>query len=346
MRIAARPETPAEGLALALNLVPMPVFQALYAPAIGRVLQVAARTGLLARLAAGPAGAAELAAELGLRPEGTRHLLECLGALGHAEERGGAWRLTRRARGWLDPERPRSVLGYVEHAHDYWDWWGGLEDLVREGRSVEIHDAAPEDPSWRRYGRGQFELARLSAPEVARALRLPERPTALLDAGGGHGWFAAELCRRHPTLRATVIDLPPAAAVGRDIIREAGLSDRVVHRDGDVLGDPLGGPYDVALVFNLVHHLRPDEARALLRRVRAALRPGGTLAVLDLFARARGERPDASAFLGLFFHLTSGAATYSVEELSSWLTEAGFGPPRRVALRRLPAQTLLETRAT
>jgi hypothetical protein len=346
VRIAARPETPAEGLGLALNLVPMPAIQALYAPAIGRVLHVAARTGLLARLAAGPVDAEGLAAELGLRAEGTRHLLECLGALGHAEEARGGWRLTRRARAWLDPDGPRSVVGYVDHAHDYWDWWGGLEELVREGRSVEIHDAPPGDPSWERYGRGQYELARLSAPEVARALRLLERPRALLDVGGGHGWFAAELCRRHPTLRATVVDLPGSAAVGREVIARAGLSDRVTHREGDVREDPLGGPYDAALLFNVVHHLQPEEVRALLGRVRSALRPGATIAVLDLFARAPDERPDASAFLGLFFHLTSGAATYTVEQLADWLAEAGFGAPRRVALRRLPAQTLLEARTS
>ena len=344
MRIAARPETAVEGLGLALNLVPVPALQALYGPAIGRVLHVAARTGLLARLAAEPGSPEELAGALGLRPEGTRHLLECLGALGHAEEREGRWALTRRARAWLDPDAPRSVLGYVDHAHDYHEWWGGLEGLVREGRAVEIHDAPPGDPAWERYVRGQFELARLSAPEVARALRLPERPESLLDVGGAHGWFAAELCRRHAGLRATVLDLPGSVRVGREIVRAAGMAGAVAHAEGDLRSADLGGPHDAALLFNVIHHLEPREVRALLGRLHAALRPGAVLAVLDLFARAHEDEPDSSAFLGLFFHLTSGAATYRPDELEAWLAEAGFEPPRRVALRRLPAQSLLQAR--
>jgi hypothetical protein len=100
----------------------------------------------------------------------------------------------------------------------------------------------------------------------------------------------------------------------------------------------------VALIFNFIHHLGPEEVRALLRRVHAALRPGGTLAVLDLFARPPEAEPDSAAFLGLFFHLTSGAATYAPGQLEGWLAEAGFGSPRRVGLRRLPAQTLFEAR--
>jgi hypothetical protein len=52
----------------------------------------------------------------------------------------------------------------------------------------------------------------------------------------------------------------------------------------------------------------------------------------------------ASAFLGLFFFLTSAAATYSPDELAVWLAEAGFEKPRRVRIRRIPGQTLYEAR--
>jgi hypothetical protein len=64
------------------------------------------------------------------------------------------------------------------------------------------------------------------------------------------------------------------------------------------------------------------------------------VAVLDLFLPRTGKKPDAAAFLGLFFHLTSGAATYTPGDLASWLDEAGFGPPKRVRIRRIPGQTL------
>ena len=228
------------------------------------VVVAAVRTGITARLAAGEATAAKVAADLGLDPLPTRLLLDCLRSAGHVTERSGRYRLSRDARRWLDPASPLSVAAYVAGAADYWPWWEGLEQAMRTGKSSGSHDAPPDDPYWRRYIAGQRELARLSAAEVAKKLPLPRRPRALLDIGGGHGWYSACLCRRHPGLTATVLDLPGSAAVGREIIAAAGLPDRVLFRDGDATTADLGGGYDAVLCFNLVHHL---DARAGRRPV-------------------------------------------------------------------------------
>jgi hypothetical protein len=45
--------------------------------------------------------------------------------------------------------------------------------------------------------------------------------------------------------------------------------------------------------------------------------------------------------LGLFFHLTSGADTYTADEVSDWLAASGFEPPQRKSLRQLPGLALL-----
>ena len=82
-----------------LNAGPVPIVEALFGPIQARVLQVAVRTGMLARLARGPASAEALAMELGLAPEPTRLVLACLATQGHVRRRrGGAWTLTVRAR--------------------------------------------------------------------------------------------------------------------------------------------------------------------------------------------------------------------------------------------------------
>lgn len=342
VRLAPQAEKPAERLAIALELAPEPVLYALFGPAYARVLHVSARTGLLARLAGEPATVHALAHELDFREAGLRGLLDCLAAMAYVEQIDDDWLLSARGRRWLDPASPTSVLGYVDHTHDYWEWWAGLEDFVRGGAPVAIHEAAAGDPSWERYIRGQYELARLSSPEVARGLRLGARPRRLLDLAGGHGWFAAELCLRHPGLEAVVLDLPGSVAVGAQLMEEQGMADRVRHVEGDLHTADLGGPYDAALVFNIVHHLTPDENARLLRRVHDALRPGGSVAVLDLWTRPPGERPDSAAFLGLFFQLTSAGSTYGPAEFTGWLAAAGFGAPRRVPIRRLPAQTLYQ----
>jgi SAM-dependent methyltransferase len=340
MRLALRPDNPVEWLALRAGLVPTAAADAWGGMALSGVLLAAVRTGITARLSQGHATAAEVAADLGLDPLPTRLLLDCLSSAGHVTARSGGYTLSRLSRRWLDPASPLSVAGYVAGAVDYWPWWQGLEQSARTGTTSGSHGAAPDDPYWRRYITGQLELARLSAAEVARKLPLPGRPRALLDIGGGHGWYSACLCRRHPGLTATVLDLPGSTAVGREVIAAAGLADRVLFRDGDVTTSDLGGGYDAVLCFNLVHHLGPGQIADLFRRARQALKPGGTFAVLDVFA-AHGRRGQAHAdLLALFVYLSSGAQVHTPAELSGWFGDAGFARPRKVRVLRIPGLTL------
>lgn len=344
MRPTLRPDNPLEFFALRLNLAPRPVGEAMFAMPMARTIMAGVRLGIFARLARQRASAKELAQEISADPSGLRLLLESLVALEHLRRRNGGYELTDQARRWLDPESETYIGTFIESCYDNWDWWSQLERVVQTGESFEIHDRSPDDPHWGRYIRGQYELARLSAPEVARSLTLPAEPRGLLDVGGGHGWFSAALCKRYPTLKATVVDLPGSVAIGREIIAEAGMSDRIEHVEGDILKADLSGPYDGALCFNIIHHLSPEQNIALFRRLRAVLRPGASLAVLDLFTPPADKHPDAAAFLGLFFYLTSAAATYSPDDLRSWLRDAGFGEPRRIRIRRIPNQTLYEAR--
>jgi protein-L-isoaspartate O-methyltransferase len=87
-----------------------------------------------------------------------------------------------------------------------------LDEVTRSGQVAGHHDAPPGDPYWRRYISGQLDLARLIAAEVVRKLQLPGDPRSLLDIGGGHGWYSAQLAftpvrrcsiLRHPDLGET-----------------------------------------------------------------------------------------------------------------------------------------------
>jgi SAM-dependent methyltransferase len=309
-----------------------------------RVIMAGVRLGVYEELARGRATATDLAERRGLSMEGARHLLDSLCAAGHVTRRGGHYAITARARRWLDPASDTYIGGFLEFNYDQWEWWSRLEEVVRTGTGFDIHGYGPEDPRWERYITAMFQLARLSAPEVAAKLRLPPSPSRVIDLAGAHGWFAAELCRRHAGMTGVVMDLPGSAAVGRRLLTQAGMADRVQHVEGDILADPLGGPYDAALCFQIIHHLAPEQNHALFRRVREALGPGGTLAVLDYFAPPPRRKPDTAAFLGLHFFLTSSAATYSVEEVTGWMKAAGFRSVRRVPLRRVPIQVMLEGR--
>jgi SAM-dependent methyltransferase len=341
VRLGLKSANPAEWLALRAGLVPVPAAEAWGGMGTSGVIVAAVRTGITARLAQGHATADKVAADLGLDPLPTRLLLDCLRSAGHVTDRSGRYRLSRRARRWLDPASPLSVADYVAGTADYWPWWAGLDETVRTGTSSGSHEASPDDPYWRRYMAGQRELARLSAAEIARRLPLPPSPRALLDIGGGHGSYSARLVERYPTLTATVLDLPGSAAIGREVIAGAGLADRVRFREGDATTADLGSGYDAVLCFNLVHHLAPAAAAALFRRIGDALAPGGIVAVLDVFSEP-GRRASAHAdMLALFVYLSSGARVHTPGELDGWLRAAGFARPRAIRTLRIPGLSLL-----
>jgi ubiquinone/menaquinone biosynthesis C-methylase UbiE len=311
------------------------------------VLVAAVRTGIVARLASAPAPVEAIARDLSLAPTPTRLLVDCLIAAGHARRgRDGTVRLARRDRRWLDPESEVGVARFVNACGDYFDWWRDLDRLIETGASVEHHDRGPEDPYWRRYVLGQLDLARLTAAEVARRLTLPHGAQSVLDVGGGHGWYSATLCRRHPGLSATVLDLPGSVRIGREVMEAAGLAHRVEFVEGDARHAEFPGGQDAVLLFNLVHHLTESEIPALFSRAAEALKPGGTLAVLDAFAepprpgRARGNA--AATHMALFVRLTSGSTVYTPAQLRTWYRGAGFEAPRRVRSARIPGLALYQ----
>jgi hypothetical protein len=336
----------AERFAAAANLAPIPAAESTLCMAAARALQVAQRLGVFKALLSAPATAAELAGRIGTKPEPTRLLLDVLVPPGHLKfDRSGRYSVSTRARKWLDPASQSYIGDFLLDTNEYWHWWADLEDLVRHGRSVEIHDKAPDDPYWRNYIRGQYQLARLTSGEVAGAVDLADGSRSVVDVAGAHGEFSMALCRRHAGLSATVVDLPGSARIGKEIVAENGMADRVSFLEGDMYEADLGGPHDAALCFSIIHHLSPDLCRKLFARLRAALRPGAPLCVLDLFDREPGEPPGAGAFLGLFFHLTSGATTYPPGEVSRWMTESGFGPVRTKSFRTRPDLTFLRAEA-
>jgi SAM-dependent methyltransferase len=177
---------------------------------------------------------------------------------------------------------------------------------------------------WAAYIRGLFEISR---PEQdANAALVPvESPRRMVDVAGGHGGFAMAMCRRHPELEATVIDLPPSAAVGREIVAEQGFADRVAFREGDVFELGLGGELDVVSIFNLVHHLPEDRDRELCRMAREALRPGGCLVIGDSARPEPGEDvSEDGAISSLLFYAWSHSRNFKPSEIRGWMQQAGF----------------------
>jgi SAM-dependent methyltransferase len=275
-----------------------------------------------------PASPAELGERLSLDPLGSETLLTALRTMGYVEPDGdGRLRNSEVSERLLVSSSPDSIATFVGAQGDlHWEVLDMLPEAVRDGAAYSMHEARRDDTErWKAYIRGLFEISR--AEHDANAALVPvDDPVRLVDVAGGHGGFSMAMCRRHPNLRATVLDLPPSVAVGRVIVEEQGFAEQVSFREGDVFEVGLGEDPDVVSVFNLIHHLPEERDRELCRMAREALRPGGCLVIGDSARPEPGEDvSEHGAISSLLFYAWSHSRNFTPSEIRSWMREAGFG---------------------
>jgi SAM-dependent methyltransferase len=294
--------------------------------AAARAIVTATQTGLVDALARKPASAQSLAAEHGLDPAGVEALLGALASLGYLEaDAGGVYRPAAAANQLIAGAKGSIAHFAGAYCADAWDMLSRLDELLRGERDAASHARPPDDPFWDSYIRGLFELSSELQDEYARAVPVKD-PHTLLDLAGGHAGFAMAMCRRFEQLEATVLDLPASARVGRAIVAEHDLTERVRFREADALADELGQGFDVVSMFNLLHHLSAAQAAELLRRAHAALREGGYVVIGETERAAPGEAPSMiGAVSALVYYVSSGTRNYTRAELGEWLALAGFG---------------------
>ena len=339
MRYGVIAENPLERVALASGMFPTPMFEP-YGAAFGRALMVATKLGIFDVLAEAPLDAAALARRCEIDDRAAEKLMNLLVGMRYLKKTSdGLYRLTNVARRWVLSDQPGSVRDMVLMKFLEWEWFEGIEAFIRTGKPLEVHASMRPD-DWGLYQRGMRAQAGLAGSWLARALALPPGATTMLDIGGSHGHFSAELCRRHPGLSSVVLDLPEAVEQAAPLLAAEGMDDRVVHRAGDALIDDLGTEaYDLILAFSVVHHFDADTNRALAKRCARALRPGGIYVIGDLM---RPESPsEASAqdlFYDLYFALTSRSGLWSTDEMAEWQRTAGLKPqkPKRLIMGQGP----------
>jgi cyclopropane-fatty-acyl-phospholipid synthase len=106
------------------------------------------------------------------------------------------------------------------------------------------------------------------------ALREGER---VLDVGCGWGAFAIHAAREHG-VRVTGITLSePQAAIARERVAAAGLSDRVEIRTADYRALPAAERFDAIASIGMVEHVGEEQIDAYARILAGHLAPGGRL---------------------------------------------------------------------
>jgi len=329
-------------MALLLNLAPTPLMETQVALLSARAIMAATELGVFSSLLEAPLDSAEIAAACHLHPEAIKSLLGALVSLDYLRFHRDRFYLTPKSRKWLAPRGAWSLFDYMPHLRDVWEFATHLEDFLRGGGALDIHRGQSAG-AWSRYQTAMRSLASISAPEVTQRLKLPPTAKRMLDVGGAHGFYSVALCRKHPQLTATILELPDAIAESAPILAAEGMGGRVKHQPGDALHCDLGeSRYDLILVSNLVHHFTESQNRDLAIRCTRALVAGGILVIQDLIRPASPNSGDqAGQVLNLFFALTSTSGTWSVPEIQNWLRSAKLTAQGPVYLRSVPGAVQL-----
>jgi predicted O-methyltransferase YrrM len=332
MRVGLMAGNPLESALLATGLVPVAMLEA-YGPAYARAITAATRLGIFEALGDGAGPATAVAETCHTNPRATEKLLNLLVTMKYVRYGGGTYALARNTRRWLLADAPGSIRDLILMKDLEWSWIDQLESFVQDGQPLDVHGTMSTD-DWSAYQRGMRAQANLLAPLLARRIPVPAGASQMLDIGGSHGYFSVVLCRRHPGLQATVLDLPPAVEQAAPILAREGMGDRVVHHAGDALADDLGeAAFDLILVVSLVHHFDDATNRLLARKAARALRPGGYLVIGDaLRPESPGKGGQQGAFFDLYFALTSQSGLWTFDEMRSWQVDAGLVPRKSISV--------------
>ncbi|MFF7062886.1 methyltransferase [Pseudomonas sp. NPDC008258] len=273
---------------------------------------------------------AQLANVLDLEPFNTGYLLEMLWAQGLLERdvQGSLYRNGETAQRYLS----RSAGSYCGDAllfrHQVLRQAGQtLEQALRNGLPSATAPGPEMARRWAEAARVQIaqeQQAVTVAVACALVERLPQAPSLqrMLDLGGGPGLVAIALARQLPDLHGAVFDFAETAAVAQDNIERAGLEKRLGIISGDLDRDDFGRGYDLIWCSSVLHFA--DDLDGVLRRVHAALNPGGVL--ICCHAEVPEDRQTAARMLPYYLHMRmQGRHVLPAGELAQRLVEVGFG---------------------
>jgi len=295
------------------------------------VLTAAADLDLFSALEPKRLTAKELAAKLKASRRGVTVLADALAAMGLLTKRSSRYGLAPGVAEALCESSPNNVLAMTRHSGACLRRWAQLATVVKTGRPAEGYRSIRDDEA----DRGAFigAMHNVSAPVAPRVVADlgPPRFRHLLDVGGGPGTWTLAFLRAAPGTTATLFDLPQVIPLARERIAAAGMLDRVRLVGGDYTRDRLPRGADLAWVSAIIHQESPRGIVALLRRVRAALEPGGLVFIRDIVMHPSRVAPPMGALFAVnMLACTECGGTYTFREIADGLRAAGFVAPRLV----------------
>ncbi|MFG2950756.1 methyltransferase [Streptomyces adustus] len=303
-----------------------------FGAACAAAVRAAARLGVADALGEQPAGAEQLAAQLGVEPRPLLRLLRALTCYGvFAQNEDGRFVHTDMSR-LLREDDPHSLRYIALWCTEPWTWdaWPLLDEAVRSGGSVfhelygkgffdYLHEDAQD--SAHVFNQAMTTSSEQSARDVAELLDLTG-VTTVADIGGGQGHVLASLLEKHPDVRGTLLDLPRVVEKADARLRVGGaLAERARIVGGDCRED-IPVEADLYIIKNILEW-DDDSTRRTLRNVMAKARPGTRVVIIENLVDDTPSMKFTTS-MDLLLLLNVGGAKHTKESLVARMTEAGL----------------------
>ncbi len=306
------------------------VFETLTAYQRSAALRAAIELNLFRALGEGPADAASLARRCSASERGVRILCDYLTIIGLVNKEDGRYRHTQTSQSFLDPRSPTCIASTASFltTQAIQEPFLQLTGIVRNGRTVLPGQGTvePENPVWVEFAHSMAPMmAPMAAPLGAIVLEGRSGPVRVLDVAAGHGLFGIEVAKQNPNARVVAVDWAPVLEVAKSNARKAGVEERFETLPGSAFDVEYGGPYDIVLLTNFLHHFDPSTCVGLLKKVRASLKSGGCAAALEFVPNEdRVTPPMAASFSLVMLATTASGDAYTFPELREMYREAGL----------------------
>ena len=329
---------------------PARIFRTLTAFHETAALKAGIELDLFTAIAEGHTTVGDLARRVAASEKGTRVLCDSLVVMEFLTKQDGRYGLAADTAIFLDKRSPAYLGAASEFLVDESQRTGAYEmltDAVRKGGAAysEEGNVSRENPVWLTFARTMAPLMAPAARLLAARVGSERGPLSVLDIAAGHGLFGIAFATRNPEATVTAVDWKFVLDAALENATTAGVIDRYHTIPGSAFEVDFGGPYDVTLLTNFLHHFDEDTCVGLLTRLHAATRPGGTVAILEFVPDEDRVTPPWDAMFALIMLASTGHGdAYTFDDLSRMCGKAGYSNAELVTLDPLPQRVVVARR--
>jgi ubiquinone/menaquinone biosynthesis C-methylase UbiE len=308
---------------------PSAIFGTLRAFQDSAVLGSAIDLEIFTAIAEGSVTASQIAAKSGASERGIRILCDNLVTTGMLTKQGDRYGNTQDTQIFLNRHSPAYIGGVKEFLCGPMmmvELFENLTNSIRRGGTSLPGEGSvnPDNPIWVTFARAMAPMMVPAAHAIASHMPA-SGPLKVLDIAAGHGMFGITIAQRNPEAQIVALDWKAVLEVATENAAKAGVDGRYSTIAGSAFDVDFGASYDVVLVTNFLHHFDAPTNEALLRKVHAALKPGGKAITLEFVPNDdRVTPPLAARFSLTMLSTTQRGDAYTFRELEAMYRNAGF----------------------